>query len=135
MATVYVITKGSYSDYHICAVALDRENAKRLCKLFKSGYVDKPEIEEWDTEKYEDLLAGRIPHYVTFLENGDVYSVHTNICGVEYFETGISEITCLHNGKGAPCLKVMLYAEDKESAVKIAAEKRAKYLAEKDGIA
>lgn len=30
MAKVYVITKGCYSDYHICAVTLDKEKAERL---------------------------------------------------------------------------------------------------------
>lgn len=29
---VYVITKGIYSDYHICAVAMDEEKAKVLGK-------------------------------------------------------------------------------------------------------
>lgn len=49
---VYVITKGSYSDYHICSVCLDRETAERRMKLFSDNF-DEAEIEEFDTDEYE----------------------------------------------------------------------------------
>ena len=45
MAIVYVIAKGCYSDYHICAVTLDKEKAERLCKLFDNGGMDETGIE------------------------------------------------------------------------------------------
>ena len=130
MAKVYVITKGCYSDYHICAVTLDKEKAERLCKLFDDGGMDEPEIEEWDTEQHVDLLSGRKPYLVSFCKNGDLYSVYEDTWGFEYFKPEIIERPKIDDN-----LLVKLYAEDKESAIKIAAEKRAKYLAEKEGIA
>lgn len=135
MAKVYVITMGSYSDYHICAVALDREKAERLCEVLPGWCGDVPEIEEWDTEKYEDLLTGRKPYFVIFLENGNVFNAGEKDWGVEYFEPGIEETNCVHNEEWVPALRVNLYADNKEAAIKIAAEKRAMYLAEKEGIA
>lgn len=36
---VYVITKGIYSDYHICGVALDKERANRLASFFQAGTI------------------------------------------------------------------------------------------------
>lgn len=137
MAKVYVVTMGEYSDYHICAVALDKEKAEKLCKLFKRDgmYADEPNIEEWDTEKYEALFAGRKPYFVNFLKNGDVFSAGEKTWGIEYFEPGISETKCRLNGQFVPAISVELYAKDAESALKIAAEKRAKYLANKEGIA
>ena len=135
MAKVYVITKGCYSDYHICAVTLDKKKAERLCKLFDGGGMDESEIEEWDTEKHDDFLAGRMPYRVIFLEDGNVFSVDCDTWGLEYFETGITETPIWQNMKKLSGLRVNLYAEDKVSAIKIAAEKRAKYLAEKEGIA
>ena len=55
---VYVITKGEYSDYHICCVCLDRETAEKKAKMFENRYdgeYDKPEIEEYDTDDAEQL--------------------------------------------------------------------------------
>ena len=43
---VYVVTKGEYSDYHICCVCLDRETAERRARLFDSIYIsDKAQVE------------------------------------------------------------------------------------------
>ena len=135
MAKVYVITMGSYSDYHICAGALDREKAERLCEVLPSWCGDVPEIEEWDTEANADLLAGRKPYVVQFLENGDVYSAFERTWCIELFKQYIEKTQILSAHKPINVLEVSLYAENKASAIKIAAERRAKYLAEKEGIA
>ena len=34
----YIITKGEYSDYHICAVTLDKDKAEQLKKLFTNDW-------------------------------------------------------------------------------------------------
>lgn len=134
MAKVYVITKGCYSDYHICAVTLDKEKAERLHKLFDGRY-DQAEIEEWDTEATADLLLGRKQYYIRFYQNGAVFSAVQREYCLEYFEPGIKESFCFVKGKKVDLLDVELYADSQEAAIKIAAEKRAKYLAEKEGIA
>lgn len=51
---VYVITKGEYSDYHICCVCLDRETAERRKKLFSDNY-DEAEIEEFDSDECQEF--------------------------------------------------------------------------------
>lgn len=130
MAIVYVVTKGCYSDYHICAVTLDKEKAERLCKLFDGGGWDEARVEGYDTETHEGLLSGRKPYNVGFRKNGDLSSVNEQKLGIEHFIPRIGEYP-MHE----ECLVVSLYAKNKESAIKIAAEKRAKYLAEKEGIA
>lgn len=127
---VYVITKGCYSDYHICAVALDEEKATRLAKLY-SGRYDDAEVEEYDTDDPADLLNGRVPYEVYFADDGrtDV------VCRVDYygdFSPGVSSLEPTPWSQWS--LSVRLYATDEDTAVKIAAEKRAKYLAEKAGL-
>lgn len=134
MAKVYVITKGCYSDYHICAVTLDKEKAERLRKMFDSS-CDEAEIEEWDTEATADLLSGRKQYYVRFCQNGAVFSADQREYCLEYFNPGIKESFCFVKGQKVDLLDVELYADSREAAIKIAAEKRAKYLAEKEGIA
>lgn len=50
---VYVITQGCYSDYHICAVTLDKDKAERLQKLYSAkegSYMITAEIEEYEAD-------------------------------------------------------------------------------------
>lgn len=47
---VYVITQGSYSDYHIVGVKLTREEAEKVVALSNDDYYDYAEIEEYDTD-------------------------------------------------------------------------------------
>lgn len=49
----YVITQGCYSDYHICAVTLDKEKAEHLRKLALCHDSDYVEIEEYELDKIE----------------------------------------------------------------------------------
>lgn len=49
---VYVITSGKYSDYHIDAISLDKDEAYRICATLNNNrpadmYCD---VEEYDTE-------------------------------------------------------------------------------------
>lgn len=55
MSKVYVITKGEYSSYHICAVTLEKDKAEMLAKLF-SDSMDTAEIEEFDTDVVSRFL-------------------------------------------------------------------------------
>lgn len=45
---VYVVTQGSYSEYHICGVSLDREEAEKLAKICSES-DELAEVEEYDT--------------------------------------------------------------------------------------
>jgi hypothetical protein len=125
---VYVITKGEYSDYHICAVTLDEKEAEQLAKIHTDSW-DKADVEEWDTEDHQDLLNGRVPYIVKFWKGvhfGRRETVDRYTGTPDRFRPGIF-LTANHD-------EVKLYATDSEAAVKIAAEKRARALAEREGI-
>lgn len=47
MTTAYVVTEGSYSDYKIVAVFLDRSLADELCDRHK-GWYGEPRVEEYE---------------------------------------------------------------------------------------
>lgn len=66
----YIITRGCYSDYEICAVTLDEYRAKRLKQLY-SNQMDEAKIEEWELDKgpenekaFEDFYRVSIDRYV-----------------------------------------------------------------------
>ena len=47
---VYVITKGDYSDYHICAVTMDEDRAERMQKMY-GGKYDEARIETYTLDE------------------------------------------------------------------------------------
>ena len=124
---VYVITAGSYSDYHICAVTLDPQKAKTLRKFYNKTEMDGADVEEYDADFcYDRIASGYEMYLVQFDQTGNAHWIRKNITpdGENIYST------C--NGY---YINVTVWAKDEESAIKIAAEKRAKYLAEKEGIA
>jgi len=124
---VYVITHGSYSDYHICAVTLDPERAKNL-KRFFDGY-DEANIEEYPLdEKVETRLYG-----VTLQrETG------------KHIKTKLDDYGFYHDGEVEEDYDVKTFyeeqlifwctAKDEEHALKIARDRFAQYKAEREGI-
>jgi hypothetical protein len=124
---VYVITKGEYSDYHICAVATDPEKADALAKFCSDKY-DSAEVEEYDTEDVPDLTKGMNLFLVRFSPSGDVVDIRD--ASPEVWKDG--EIREFVAKPGS--VYVAVQANMEEDAIKIGAERRAKYLAQKMGL-
>lgn len=122
---VYVITKGEYSDYHICAVVTDYDKAQILQEQFSDKW-DTADIEEFDTEIYNDVCKGKNLYSIHFNKNGNVKNV--SIEGLEFFETENNPVTISGNGNS---VRVHVFAFDEKSAIKIAAEKRAMELSKR----
>ena len=125
MAKVYVITAGEYSDYHICAVTLDPDNAEWLRKFYNKDSYTGAFIEEYNTETApERFKQGEKRWRVSFDYRGDE----------EFCQEWCDNIGEYISMRTDGTVFAYVWAKDKESAIKIAAERRAKYLAEKEGI-
>ena len=126
MATVYVITSGCYSNYHICAVSLDLKKAEMLQKFYEKIEYDEVRIEEYDADCYADRIASGYSMYlIQFEKTGQVHYINPNRDPTE---------ERIYSTWSERYINVEVWAKDEESAIKIAAEKRAKYLAAKEGI-
>lgn len=124
---VYVITRGEYSDYHICSVTLDKERAEKLAKLHSTELGDaKVEVYDTETVAENEALAGRFPYVVWFRPDGRVTSVYR--LWVEDNDP-VPQVGCFNDR-----LRVTIRATSEEAAIKIAAEKRAEFLAIKNGL-
>lgn len=127
---VYVITKGSYSDYHICGVVTDQEAAEKLVKLYSDSH-DDAEIEVFDTDRPLSYLTGRLPFKVYFYNAG---GCHAFSC-IEDEDFKNNEITVFdHRPPYGSEMAVTVTTTDETHAIKIACDMRAQYLAEKAGI-
>ena len=121
---VYVITKGDYSDYHICAVTMDYERAERMKKLY-GGKYDEASIEKYVLD--ETKTTGHV-YYVNF-KNDEAVAVYIDE------DNGFGGCD---NGPVVDCgwnpIRVFVRAKDVPHALKIAQDKYAEWKAEKAGI-
>ena len=125
---VYVITKGVYSDYRICAVALDKDKAEILRKAFSSW--GEAEIETYETDQF-----------ITEIEAGlKIYQCIVNDNGLSAYERDYdyADDICFNKenktNRRIATYSVYVWAKDEDSALKIAADKIAEYKAKEAGI-
>lgn len=117
---IYVITKGEYSDYHICAVTDDKEKAEILANRF-SDHWDEAGIEEYDTDDCEIIIKQK-----------NIYE-----CGKdkETNKISISKVNYINDEnvvkEYSKYFLVYVRADNEEQALKIASDQFAKYRAEK----
>lgn len=122
----YVITKGEYSDYHICAVTLDEDKAEPLKKLFTDEWHEAY-VEEYEVDAHFPI---DYPYFLVYkYSDGRIDIKETETCDYDY---GV--VRKCHNNKDGTFYVVSLKAKDKDHAKKIALDKIAKYKAEKLGL-
>ena len=124
---VYVITTGEYSDYRICAVTLDKEKAEKLKKKCDHFDYTGAQIEEYDADECEAFYDRDI-YRVIFEQEGRVNTV------AKSEPTSYTLSMCKEKPQYDSIghrLSIYVLADDAEAAIKVAAERRAKYLAEK----
>ena len=78
--TVYVVTSGIYSDYHIDAIFTDKVKAELYCAVHENS-LDQPEIEEWDTDGVEIATDKPVKHrWIAFIgEDGAVIRLSSSL--------------------------------------------------------
>lgn len=124
---VYVVTKGEYSDYHICAVTTDEETAKKLAEKYADSY-DDTWVEEYDTDHAEMALAKKKIFFCSF--DPDDSTIEVDDRGDRGSWEGIKPSHFIVSGN-RKYLYVYVNADTEEEALKIASDKFAKYRAEK----
>lgn len=124
---VYVITKGEYSSYHICAVTTDKNKAKMLKKKFSNEHWGKANIEEFETDSEEEVLKYENVYSCHYLEEKSEIKVSAS--DFDYYRPEDLIVSKYRDG-----LYTYVLANTLEDALKIASDKFAKYRAEKMGL-
>lgn len=124
---IYVVTQGNYSAYRIIGATTDRETAEKIAKKF-SDDSDECRVEAF--AEGETLL--RNLWRVFFKKNGDVFRCDLSDFHRDYYDQTRQIIDTVY--KRDYDLIVTVEADNEEAAIKIAAEKRAMYLANKNGL-
>lgn len=119
---VYVITKGCYSDYHICGVTDNKDKAEFLVEKYSNNWGEA-QIEVYDTELSNKMLEYSYMYYA-------YYSFKTKelrVCETD-FDTYNELLGTVKRGKDF--LYMYLGGATREQAFKIASDAFAKYRAE-----
>ena len=134
---VYVITCGAHSDYRICAVAVDREKAEELKKRFEYADDTGADIEEWETDDSQRHQT-QDTYELHFGKDGNCIGI-TNKTAEHisrqrrYYTDEDLEEEIYYRAENGHCY-VSVFADNAESAVKIAEERRTKYISEIKGL-
>jgi len=127
MKTIYVLTEGSYSDYHIVGVYSTKELAEEAQSLH-----DCAEIEEYQLDNIPKYPPGMVAWHVR-ITRGEIWfgdSWQTNP-----FDDKVPSEEEYSYADGSSHYVVKCWATDKEHAEKIALDKYYQHQAEKAGIA
>lgn len=136
MSKVYIVTSGDYSSYRILAVFSTRKMAKAYCDLYnRAGHYNKADYEPWDLDGEQELVqSGGLWWTVAFDGGGDVINSYASV-EKKGAEVSMKDKYYLIGRSPSNALVVTgIVAPDKESAIKVAAERRAQFLAEREGI-
>lgn len=124
---VYVITCGEYSDYQICAVTLDKEQAE-LLKASYSDNWDEACIEEFDTDDYKiEVGSDYKPMWLVEFSGAQIIRCYT--VAHENYKHGK-----IYRNKWDGRVRTFVEAKDEEHAKKIAKDMYIKWLAEQNNL-
>lgn len=127
--TIYVVTKGEYSGYHIITATTNKRRAEKIAKIYSDEY------EKAEVEAFAELSDNELSMIESKLEQRYVFNIQR--------DGSVSEIDVLFVKKNKPNMftgafdtriDFCIAANDKEHAIKIARDMRFKYIAEKFGL-
>jgi len=129
---IYVVTHGDYSDYHICGVFDNQENAEAYREWHRFDAVEKYSL----NPSLPAMRKGYNSYSVCMWRNGyirDIQVLHEPASVEEQTELNhypVSGPVASGTGAGpAWCLQGVVLARNKEHAVKITNEKRVQLIA------
>ncbi len=139
MKTIWVIEKGSYSDYRVVGVYSTKANAQAMCdRINKDEEYERAEIAEWSLDPgVEAINQGLEVYLVWMLRDGTVEKIQRESGGDE-FQWALNENLTVWRRANAPaykgknvqdCLHGRVFAKDEQHAIKIANERRTQLIA------
>lgn len=136
--SVWVIEKGSYSDYRVVGVYTTKVKADLVCtEINKEGGYEPATISEWPLDPgVEAINHGLLPFTVWMLRDGTAEKV-VSMCAGDFEHTlndkpriwRRSTAPAYQIKKAADCLTAQVFAKDTQHAVKIVNEYRTRMIA------
>jgi hypothetical protein len=126
MTSIYVLTEGSYSDYHIVGVYSTKELAEEAQSLYNSS-----QIEEYDLDNIPEHPPGMSAWFVV-ISDGKLDGIYAS--QVSPFDQTVPRESEYKYPNGRTNYTVYCWAVDEDHAKKIALDKYYQHQATKAGI-
>lgn len=131
VTTIYIVTSGSYSDYGINAAFTDKALAERY--LADHAHNNDEQIEEYEADPTGWIPPAGMEYFsVKLARNGDVLECRGwgKVGPDNGAEDPVTKGYCYdHNHTLHRCVATSCWARDKEHAIKIVGERRARFIA------
>lgn len=139
---VFLITRGEYSDYGVCAVSLDREDAERKCALLNRDAMcdEYCEIEEYDTDDMVvdtgEEVKKRFEMSVSSITGDIEYFIESYLTFDDENKVCYNKRDCLYCEEYRSVHAIATFPTDttEEQAKKIMLDRVAKFKAERAGL-
>lgn len=118
--TIYVVTAGDYSDYHVIGVTANKEKAEHFCEWFNVWSYNKARIEVYEMDRLEPYGEGRYLYEVEQDKSGHMEVEQAS--RLPYDGQRVNEVWSWGSGYFVP-----VFADDEDHARKIAADLIAQY--------
>ena len=137
MKSIWVIEKGSYSDYRVVGVYSTKEGAELVCAKINGEESYEPAVvSAWPLDPgMEAINQGLEPFIVHMLRDGTTEKVWMDENDFEYTLNDQPTIwrrseAPAYKGKNIPdCLTARVFAKDSQHAIKIVSEYRTRMIA------
>lgn len=137
-SSVWVIERGSYSDYKVVGVFTSKENADDMAAMINKAetHGEPATVAEWPLDPaIKELRAGFLPYHVWMLRDGTTERCKRCDVSIYNIENETPEIwrrsrAPAYKGQGIEdCISITVWAKDDKHAVKIVNEMRAQMIA------
>jgi hypothetical protein len=135
--TVWVIEKGSYSDYRVVGVYTSQERAQLVCDAINKSEAeyDQATIAEWPLDPAADEInQGMVPHLVHMRRDGTTERCEP--CSISAYDIRgsdflwkRSEARAFQGTNIADVLVATVFASDEKHAIKVVNERRMQMIA------
>lgn len=125
LQAVFLVTRGDYSDYRVCAVFTDKKLAQKYIDSFEKAY-DEFRIENYKLNPFsKELKADYKPYFLRMKKDGTCTEIYVKDSSYGFESEDLDVGFDIHKD-----MYLSVFAKDEKHAIKIANEKRVQLIAE-----
>ena len=125
LQAVFLVTRGYYSDYRVCAVFTEKALAQKYIDSFAKAYYEF-RIENYKLNPFsKELKSDYKPYFLRMKKDGTCTEIHIKDSSYGFETEGLDIGFDIHKD-----MYLSVFAKDEKHAIKIANEKRVQLIAE-----
>lgn len=125
LQAVFLVTRGYYSDYRVCAVFTDKKLAQKYIDSFEKSYSEF-RIENYKLNPFsKELKADYKPYFLRMEKDGTCTEIYVKDSSYGFESEDLDIGFDIHKD-----MYLSVFAKDEKHAIKIANEKRVQLIAE-----